>query len=191
MPAGPRFDPIYETIRESVTGEFIRIARRPFEYKAGCVEYFDSPGFDCRGILALWLERKNVSNVVIHFDPYREFGDDTLVSAANVITDNEKGKVEIYGPLNAGIRALRVQYDGGWGPVASGSDVMDCPATLKRAAIEECVFRANKLINNRDGKAGDTNNRAQKVQPEPLIDGVLPTTYRALQVFRRSLGKAL
>jgi hypothetical protein len=197
MPVAGRYSSVIEDIRNGVTDKINRYIRRDLEYRENFIEYFDIPALRHGRSINLWLEKKNVipNSLVLHYSRDRAFEDvELLTQPHNYVVDYERGRITLYGYLYGGTRSLRITYDGGFPELMEGeapdlipTGIMNVPASLKRAAIDQCVFEANGTLNLNQGKSED-EDKGQKI-PISTIDGLLISTVNAFANFRKPLGR--
>jgi hypothetical protein len=184
-----RYDDTYATVRNAVTMEMNRYMRRNLEYKTGMVEYFDTIDVGRGGEFTVWLEKKMVDpgSVIVNYSIRREWGDDNVIPALDVTVVPEKGKLIVASnymrPAN---RGLRVVYNGGYNPIGA-TDTMNCPPELKNAALAECVYRLDKLLNINVGQSADVD-KGRSVPSRKFIAGFLSDTVAAMTDYRKPLG---
>jgi hypothetical protein len=186
---------LYQQVRDGVTDDFNMYIRRNLEYAVGVVEYFDLNRMKRGDKQRLWFEKKAITALEIRIDPLFTWGDDTIVDPSLYTLDPVRGNVVLYPVRNGtalpgvycgGNGIVKATYTGGYAE-AGGTGVFKCPATLKAAAVEECVYRLNDIINKQSGNQQE-QQRDIRTQKQHLIGGVLPQTARKLDEYRKTMA---
>ena len=198
-----RFKDTYDTVRAGVTRDFNAETRRNLEYEDNVVEYFDTGNVPAGSGFNIWLGKKRIvpGSVVVNYDLRREWSDENVIipDYYTMSTDDlENGKLACNFATKVGHRLLMVRYSGGYPPrvktpsdgvnPAVYHDAMDCPEDLRAAAIAECSFRLDKLLNVNVGNEQDVDKKWALQRPK-TIRGMLPDTISVLARYKRLFGR--
>ena len=182
---GGRFDAGMEAAIASVTERFNSFIHRDLAYEAGKVELLSIPALAYGSKHSLWLEKKRVSNVRIDVSTTRDFSDPeaTLLPTDKYEVDSERGKITVYGYLPRALDGVKVTYDGGYQARDDDPEAMDCPLSLRQAAVEQSIYEVNRLAQG----FGATTEEETKSKIRLTAQGLLPQVHAVLLPYRRML----
>lgn len=197
LPSAGRFDDAIDRERKAVTEEFNRYMRRTLDFELGITEFFDVVGY--AGTQTYWLTKRAIvpESVVAMYDTRHDWSDDVNVIISDAISlDPAKGRIVLTGLRRPGAGAVRIRYNGGYTPKLDNqnnpTDVMNCPASLTNAAVAECVYRLDKLLNLKLGEAGAAEGHQKAIVPQrKIISGLLADSAYALTEYRKPFGAVL
>lgn len=187
-----RFADLLDDAVETVTTNFNKYIRRNLEYVAGHTEVFDMPKLRAGATHKIWLEKRliTVGSTTVLLSPVRDFSSpvDVTLPESNYVIDYERGNILLFGPLPSAIYGLRITYNGGYQPrSAPHSAAMDCPVSLRSAAIEQAVYEADRRTNSFGG-SNESTDKGKNPAATIGLSGLLITAERALAPFKRSIG---
>lgn len=182
--AANRYGEAIENARKATTDDFNRYMRRRMDWEEGVEEIVSPPASGTN----IWLSKKAIDpdSLVIATSRTSVFAtDDDSIPREGYNLTADKGKLQIF-DLSSGVRTLRLRYNAGWKALGT-SDVMDCPANVKLAAINQTVFTLRRDIGLNQGQSADETKKGQ-IKRDVLVDGILADAARTLNPYRRTLG---
>jgi hypothetical protein len=93
----------------------------------------------------------------VHFDPYRQFGDDTLIPSDQYSVDTVNGFLSLQTSLYESMDGLRVTYTGGFATGSEGDMSASIPSDIKMACLSQVLYLFNRSTADNAGKDSDTS----------------------------------